>query len=1295
MIAVLVVLALLGTFLRAMPAYAEVPVASERSHVVAAWQEGGPQVRAAAEAAVLGSDEQVSEFLAEGWSKAQRLDERDSLASIISNGGPALRAKAQAALDADAAGDESAISTFLASGWQGPADIDARVSVNQLMSAGGPEVEKAAQVVLDSGDAEAMREFLDNGWQTQWNTDQRLRVNQAVKTGGPHVRAAAQKALDADTPEALEAFLVYGWAVASARDEETATMEDLLGQAEAAGEVAAQETANATSEADRARDAAAAARRSAAEAAAATAAARNNMAEAKTQAKRAAAAAQKAAAAAQVAVQAAAAANRAARAAANAAARAAQMASRANQKAAAAYRAAAEASVDAGRADVARQAAEEARAVAKETRDFASRAEAAGRAIQNGQKAIDSAKAAAEHALEAAIANDEAVRYANAAGAAAQEAVAAAAKARANAERAVRAARTAEKYLAVAIQAAFKARDAANRAAANAEAAAEAAFDAAEHAGEAADAANRATEHANAAIVAAQEAVATANQAAEVYEAARTADEERLAVAKEEGLETARAANAEYEGQQRVADWDVDQAAKRDAETNRLIAVVLDPGTERAAAVTAARKVALNLAGGQGAWTKQAALTALGGSDDFALRFVRTGIADAAAQDNRVAVTRLAVSENPALAAAAEEALAGDDQTVATFLRTQNYSGRYAADRLKVNQILSAADADGDVVLAERAQQALDTDTPQALRDFLDTGQHTAAAIDDRVRVNQILASPDSGPEAKAAAQIALEGPPPGLRKFLTTGHYTAAERDHESAIHLAVVGGLLKRISEVAETATENALEAQSVAARARNDATKAASYAQQALESAKRAAGYAQQADKYASQAVASAEKAADSVKTAREAATRATASARSAIRSAGWAIASHQNAVAAANEATRAARTAYQAALHAGKDAEAAAAAAKAAYEDYEFAFGTEMMKCVNDYTREDAPEWDHVLDNPEWAQNCAEMYVNPEDLPKLAYINSGFCDLYPQDSQLYQNCINSTLDPSFEGMQSLIFVYEMVTGALAPSFAWYGTTVFAGCAVTGICGGALTIGEVGLEVYRLINGDQSLAKTLLNLGTIALESLVIAGIGKLLSAGFRLIKNAYTTARTSAHAASDIQKAMRLQKQRVVLADIRIMLAGDYSTARSTAFFWSGRTENDSGEYVNAGEVAQDLAPRMGGTTLEGIMTRRGIPQPQWDKKEGVIAEAIDDAWDQVSLAYARRASGEVRVVLGRDVRADSVWLRHECRTLVHNSNVTKIIVIDLITMVEERVISKESECAPIASPAGERVVALAA
>ncbi|MGN9845178.1 hypothetical protein ACTMTI_44360 [Nonomuraea sp. H19] len=1288
MIAVLVVMTLLANLLRVTPAHAEQSVAADRSHVVAAWQEGGPQVRLAAEAALLGSDEQVSAFLAEGWRQAQHLDQRDNLANVISNGGPALRAKAQAALDADAAGDQSAITTFLDSGWQGPSDIDARVSVNQLMSAGGEQVKQAAQAVLDSGDTQALREFLESGWQTQWNTDQRLRINQAIATGGPHVRAEGQEALDAGTPEALEAFLAYGWAVASARDDETATLQDLLGQAQAAGALAAQETANATGEADRARDAAAAARRSAAEAAAATEAARNNMAEAKAQAKRAATAAQKAAEAAQVAVQAAAAANRAARAAATAAARAAQMASKANQKAAVAYRAAAEASVDANRADIARQAAQEANGIAQDTRDLAAQAGAAARAIENGNKAIESAISAAEHALAAAVANDEAVRYANAAGAEAQEAVAAAARARANAERAVRAARAAENYLRVAIDAAYKAQNAAIKAAANAEAAAAAALEAAEHAGEAAGAAERATLHAKNATTAAEHAVETADQAVAVFDAARAADAERLAVARDEGLETVRAANAEYEAQQRVADWDVDQAAKRDAETNQLIAVALDPATEPAAAVAAARRVALNLAGGQGAWTKQAALAALGGADRLVLEFVRTGITDAAAQDNRLAVTNLAASENAALATAAKNALAGSDQTVATFLRTQNYPGRYSADRMKVNQILSAAKAAGDVVLAQRAQQALDTDTLQALRDFLDTGQYTAAVIGERVLVNQILASPDSGPEVKAAAQIALDGPAPGLRQFLDTGQFTAAERDHESAIHLAVVAGLLKKINEVAETAVQQALEAQAVAARARDNAAEAASYAQQAIDSAERAAGYAQQARDYAGQAVASVDKAAAAVKTARQAATRATASARSAIRSAGWAIASHRTAVGAAIKANHAAHAAYNSAVSAGLDAEAADAAAKEAYEAYRFAYGVEMSKCVNNYTTGGVDDWEQILGDSEgeWARNCAyNVYADPEELPTRAYINSALCEaVYPQGSQDYRNCINSTLDPKFEGMQRLIVTYQAFKyGAITYAVGWTPAVLQAVvyCAANKVCGrvaGALlTIGEVSIEVYRYIKGDQSLAKTLLNLSAIAIESLVFAGIGKLLSVGFRALKNAYTAARTSSNAVSDVQTELSRIKQLAVLRDVRAMIAGNYSTTRSTAFFWSGRTEKKPGEYLSAGpEEAAEIARSMGGTTLESLMDSRGIPQAKWDPVAAgwdpdetawdILKAHVDDAWSKVSLDYARNASGEVRVVLGASLRPGNVWETTEFPALKRNLNVTKIIAIDLVT-----------------------------
>ena len=56
------------------------------------------------------------------------------------------------------------------------------------------------------------------------------------------------------------------------------------------------------------------------------------------------------------------------------------------------------------------------------------------------------------------------------------------------------------------------------------------------------------------------------------------------------------------------------------------------------------------------------------------------------------------------------------------------------------------------------------------LRAFINTGQYQALAADERVFANQIKASPDSGPELKAAAQVALDNTPASLHRFLTTG---------------------------------------------------------------------------------------------------------------------------------------------------------------------------------------------------------------------------------------------------------------------------------------------------------------------------------------------------------------------------------------------------------------------------------------------------------------------------------------------------------------------------------------------
>ncbi|WP_186316087.1 polymorphic toxin-type HINT domain-containing protein [Catellatospora sichuanensis] len=1186
MIAALTALVLLTSFVKAPAAEAaEDQVFADRSLVVSAWRAGGPQVRAAAEKALLGSDSQISAFLTDSWLQAERLDRRDGIANAMNDSGPSLRATARAALAADAAGDPDALSTFLTSGWQGPADIDTRVSVNQLMAAGGDQVRQVAQTALDAGNPQGLRTFLESGWQVQWNTDQRLRINQAMATGGPQVRAAGQKALDAGTPEALEAFLAYEWAVTSARDDETATIANLLAQAQAAGELAAVETRQATAQAEKAREAADAARASADEAAAATEAAQGNAEEAEVQAQRAATAAEHAAAAAEVAIESAAAATRAARTAATAAARAASLAAKAGRAAAIAHRAAAWASTDASKAADARRAADEANALAAQARDISAKADQAGKAIQAGLQAVQAAKAAASYAKLAAVANDLAVRHANAAGAQAKAAIAAAARARALADRALAAAQAAEAYLNVAIDAAFKARDAALRAAANAEAAARAAIEAAEHAGEAGQAAQRATENANAATVAAQAAVDAAIQATGVFQAARTADAARLAAARDSVLDNVRAANVEYEAQLRQADWDADQAAKRDAATNQLLAVAQNPATPRPDAVVAARQVALNLAVVQSAWTQQAGLAALSGTDDQVLQFARTGVAVAAALDNRQAVANLAVTENAALSTAAITALTGSDTAVATFLRTQNYPGRYTQDRMKVNQILASAHTAGDVVLAQKAQEALNAETLPALRDFLDTGQYTAAAIGQRVMVNQIFAHPDSGPEVKAAAQIALDGPPPGLRLFLSTGRYTAAARDHEASVHLAIVGGLLQKTNEVAELAVQNALEAQAMAAQARDDAQAAGAYAQQALDSANRAAGYAAEAALHANSAATSVDKAAAAVQTARTAATRANASANAAVRSAVWAISSHGKAVDAAKEAHASATLAYESAIAAGQNAEAAMAAATQAYGLYEAARVQQLYSCANGYVEPPTAGWEELLGTQsEWSKVCAANYIaDPAELATRAYTNAAYCTPFPVGSQFYQNCIHSVLDPNFLGMQKMTLITEGVKAATALLLV-AGAGAGIACVLTVVCGTVagilLTIGEVSIEVFSFVQGDQTLAQTLLNLGTIALEALVLAGIGKLLSVGFTAVKAAYLSA----------QAGKKAQAQLEALNLVRMRLNGlslcDHSFDPTTLVVMADESRRSISE-VRVGDLVRTTDPATGHTTSKPV------------------------------------------------------------------------------------------------------------
>jgi hypothetical protein len=1109
---VVAVLGVLAGLLQARPAQADTAAPVDRSYVVSAWNAGRAQVKAAAAAALVGSDDQVRSFLATGWQQAEQLDERDSLVDVMSSGGPALRAAAQTALDKADAGDTTAIGAFLDTGWQDASDTDRRISVDQLMAAGGPQVKAAAQKVLDSDDPQVMQAFLDSGWQSAWELDQTLQVDQAMAVGGPEVKAAAQRALDADTPEALQEFLSYGLDVASARDDEVATLSGLLAQAQAEADAATQDTKYALDEAGRAAAAAKAAHQAATEAAAATAAAKSDSAEAARQAQRAATAARKAAQAAEVAIQAANAADEAAHAAARAASRAAAAAAKASQKAGDAYRAAQDAAADKNKAANASAAATDADNAADQARDFATIADNAGKAMEAGKAALDNAKLARDEAIKAADDNDAAGQAAQAAGGDARDAVAASKVARANAARADRAVQSAEIYFNQAIDAAYAARDAARRAASDARAAAAAAREAAADAGNAALAASRATKYAQGAVDAANAAVAAADQATLVYTDAREAEADRISVAEDQALADAQDALQAYNQQAQQADWNTAQAAQRDAETNRLIAEAQNPSTDPGVAVTDARKVAFTLmTSSQGDNTRQAAQEALRGTDEQAVEFVRTGLPAATALDDRLTATNIAVTaDSSRLRAAAEAVLQGSDADVTQFVQTQDYPNRATDDMIKVDQVMAAAKKSGDVVLANAAQAALDADTDQAFRDFLDHGQYTAEETGQQVRVDNLMAAADSGPEMKAAAQVALDGPPTAMAEFLDSGQYTAAERDADTAAHLAVVDGILDKTNEAAQTALQRAQEAQAAAFTANGDATKAAQYSTQAAQSAQNAANYANNAKASADAATTSVQKAAVAVQSARAAATRANTSADRAIASAAWAIDSHKQAVAAARKAHDQAVAARQSAIDAGNDAKTAAAAAQHAYDAYVTARNANISQCGSDYAKREVNDLKSLIEpdaNDQWYQNCVHNFIDdPDQLATRAYINSSLCDLNKRNAAKFQSCIHSTLDPDFRGSVQLDYMYQaLIAGG---SFFLPAAAVAAvGCLPT-VCGAVasilLPVADARDKVLKYINGDQSLATTALNLGKTGLEALEFWAIGKLLGKAYFGIK-----------------------------------------------------------------------------------------------------------------------------------------------------------------------------------------------
>lgn len=118
---------------------------------------------------------------------------------------------------------------------------------------------------------------------------------------------------------------------------------------------------------------------------------------------------------------------------------------------------------------------------------------------------------------------------------------------------------------------------------------------------------------------------------------------------------------------------------------------------------------------------------------------------------------------------------------------------------------------------------------------------------------------------------------------------------------------------------------------------------------------------------------------------------------------------------------------------------------------------------------------------------------------------------------------------------------------------------------------------------------------------------------------------------------------------------------FKTEPNTAFFWSGLGENGA-------EIAKETAKANGGVTLEMLMEQNkqklieaGFPYDEdfdrfiWN---GTDPENVK-AWQDLSEAYANQTSGNVRAILGDNVRSGSVWCQNEIPRLFNNDAVTSI------------------------------------
>ncbi|WP_208647980.1 ALF repeat-containing protein [Streptomyces tirandamycinicus] len=892
---------------------------TERAKVVKAWISGGRGVKSAAAHALFGSDSEIQTFLAETLPNQTVQDNRVALVSSLDRAGKGLRREAVAALD----NGDAAIADFLRGGFKPAILEDLQVATTIVSGTGDRAVRRAATAALTAGTEQSLIAFLTD---TQYDArleDTRVQVATMLTQAGPEVQKYADRALSGSASD-VEWFVETGQHIARARDQESATIEELVAVVQREGKRAERETNLAVEASARAQTAADKAKEAAEKAAAEAAAAQQDVQKSGAAARKAAGAAKGAADAARNAINASNAAVSASRRASWAATGAAQAAANAGSAAARAFHAAIGASKDAGKAEAAKNAAVAARNAAAKARTAA---KAADQAAVAGTKAAAAGSAAASAARNAAAAANAAAQAGAAAGAAQSEAAEAkrqAAIASSAANRATSAASAAHTLATTAAAAARTARDAANAAADHADKAAAAAEEAVKYAGQAVDYANRSTAHAAAAMLAANTATKAVSDALLVEQNARKAEAETLEQDKLQAIDEVRLL-AEIETKEMTAYQNkIAQAQQTDQATKDLITKAEQAlaANDMGLAAVQGRKAAVALLNSRGAWTRQAAQFALSGTDDDLYAWIDLDRHLAQVQDDRETTLHVATIAGPKIAKAAQAALESpDSKAVGDFLTGGMKRASDEDNRVAIIRILDS-NPDGKAV-TEAANKALDLNTTESLQNFFDHDYPEAIREDDAVRTVTLMKT--GGAFTKAYAEVAMEGPTWMRRNFVSLVQYRTAQLDHDTATHVAAIRGAIAAAAKVAEKAQENAALASKAAADARSAAAEAREWAAKALDSAAKAEDYAAEArrnadaaDKSAAAAKASADKASAAASTARSAARSANYSANKAMDSARSALKSSYSAQASA-------ASARASSIAAGKDAATAAAAA----------------------------------------------------------------------------------------------------------------------------------------------------------------------------------------------------------------------------------------------------------------------------------------------------------------------------------------------------------------------------------